>query len=309
LVPLSGALAASDDEAHFRVQNRAFVKHYLYRLAIEETLAGALQRDRQRDIDSFGAGDGVRVRLAPWAFLKLSYEYALRMPNAFELFGDGARVRPNLELEPEISHNVNLSPTFEWQRTAIGALHAELTGFVREVEDQIVLMSSDRVFKSENVASTRSFGADASASWTSPGRYLNVEGAVSVLELRNRSAGGAFAAQRGDRLPNKPWLSGDWAARLHFELGGGHQIEPFYWGRFVAAFFRGWESAGRRESKQTIPSQLAHSLGITYAFESDSIDYSATFELQNVTDALLYDYFGSQRPGRSYAFKLVGSLH
>lgn len=33
-----------------------------------------------------------------------------------------------------------------------------------------------------------------------------------------------------------------------------------------------------------------------------------TLEVQNVTDADLFDTFGVQRPGRGYYFKLIGEL-
>jgi hypothetical protein len=35
---------------------------------------------------------------------------------------------------------------------------------------------------------------------------------------------------------------------------------------------------------------------------------TSTFEVQNVTDARVYDLFGVQRPGRAFFIKLTGEL-
>lgn len=194
-------------------------------------------------------------------------------------------------------------------RTPIGDLHYELTGFVRDTHNQIVMLNSDRVFKYENVYDSSSLGFETALRWTSPGRYLTVDGSMTFQDFRNRSEAGQFAAFNGDRLPNKPWLFGSWGARMQFEYQRRHRLEPFYIARAVGSFFRGWESRGDVEYKQRIGAQLSHGVGVSYMFGSQVIDYSVTFEVQNLTDAQLYDFFGVQRPGRSFWLKLTGELH
>jgi vitamin B12 transporter len=303
--------ARAVDEAHFRLQNRLFGKHYHYHLWAEQQIIGGRGASRTNSSSSnhLGIGDGVRFRFTRWFMLKLSYEYAVRLPRSQELFGDGGQTRSNLDLKPETSHNLNLTPVLDLVRTAIGDLHYELTGFVRDTDDQIVLLNNDRVFKYENVYRSSSLGFETALRWTSPGRYLTLDGSMTLQEFRNRSTEGQFAPFNGDRLPNKPWLFGTWSARLHFEYQRRHRLEPFYIARAVGSFFRGWESRGDIELKQRVPAQLAHTLGVSYIFGSQVIDYAVTFEVQNLADARLYDFIGQQRPGRSYWLKLTGELH
>lgn len=45
---------------------------------------------------------------------------------------------------------------------------------------------------------------------------------------------------------------------------------------------------------------------MTYTFELGS--FNATFEVDNLTDAKLFDVYGVQRPGRSFNVKLGGQL-
>ena len=84
-------------------------------------------------------------------------------------------------------------------------------------------------------------------------------------------------------------------------------LEPFYAGRYVHPFYRGWESQGLREFKQVVPAQLTHGIGISYTLRKPT-PLTATLEIQNLTDARVYDVFGSQRPGRAFSFKVTGEL-
>lgn len=83
------------------------------------------------------------------------------------------------------------------------------------------------------------------------------------------------------------------------------RLEPFYQGRFTEGFFRGWESQGLTQYKQSVDDQVAQDLGITYVNEWPHARVTSTFEVQNFTDAKLFDDFGVQRPGRAFSFKLT----
>ncbi len=94
----------------YLLQNTFNIKNYVYFTSTEEPLPGDVYRERQRDVVSFGVSDGIRYSLTDSLLVKASYEYATRLPNPYETFGDGVLVVANLELDPEVSHNVNLGP-------------------------------------------------------------------------------------------------------------------------------------------------------------------------------------------------------
>ncbi len=85
-------------------------------------------------------------------------------------------------------------------------------------------------------------------------------------------------------------------------------LEPFYQGRYTHEFYRGWESQGLPQFKQKVASQVAHDAGITYTLRLPHSRLASTLEVQNFTDAQLFDDFGVQRPGRSFHFKITGDL-
>lgn len=304
-----GADAPRQPGTDYRLQNLLFVKDYVYHSQSEELLPGNVMRDREVDVHRLGFGAGVRFRFTRYLLGKVSYEYATRLPNAYEVFGNGLLTLANLDLVPEVSHNANAGPQLELKGTPAGDYTAELLGFFRDADRLIVLLNNDRFSTYQNVYRARALGVEGALTWTSPGKYVAVDGSFTFQEFRNAADQGTFGAFEGDRIPNRPWLFGAWGARLHFDdVFLDDEVEPFYVGRFANEYFRGWESQGRREYKQTIDAQTAHGVGVSYVLDAGPGTFSATLEVQNLTDAKLFDFYGVQKPGRGVYLKLTGDL-
>jgi outer membrane cobalamin receptor len=284
-----------------RLQNIAFVKGYLQQVQTEEVQPPAIFRGVNRVSTDWGVGDAVRYRLNDWFYMKASYERALRLPRVDEVFGDTVLVGQNLRLSPERSHNGNLSVMLDASQTPLGALRAEVNGFLRKADRLIALLPQGRSYAYQNVARARALGLEASAGWTSPREYVAVDGNVTYQGFRNRSPDDMF---EGDRLPNRPYLFANGSARLQLrERLVAQDRTSLSWNtRYVHSFYRSWESAGLRSSKDEIPMQVVHALALTYEVRSsDATSRAATFsiEVQNLTDTKAFDYFGVQRPGRA----------
>jgi hypothetical protein len=84
-------------------------------------------------------------------------------------------------------------------------------------------------------------------------------------------------------------------------------LEVYYIGRYVHGFDRSW-AIGNPSYKIAMPSQVSHGVGATYIITLDSFQATGTFEVDNLVNAELYDFFGVQRPGRSFSFKLTGAI-
>ncbi|HVJ91341.1 MAG TPA: TonB-dependent siderophore myxochelin receptor MxcH [Labilithrix sp.] len=291
-----------------RLDNVFFVKDYYYKADTEELLPGGTSfriADSERHLQ--GIGDALRFRFAPWLYAKVSYEFATRLPRPDEVFGDGILVQPNLRIQPEISHNGNLGPRIEFRRTRLGGFTLDVNAFVRDSDRLIVLLGGDRLFKYENIYSARAVGLENALHWSSPGRYVALDGTLTWQDVRNTATTGTFADFRSDRIPNRPYLFASWGARLRFAglPGPADTLEPFYHARFVEEFYRGWESQGARAFKQTIDPQLTHNIGLSWIVSRPLARVTSTFEVDNVTDARVFDNFGVQRPGRAGYVKLT----
>jgi TonB family protein len=290
------------DLFHDRLESILFVKRYLLALQSEDPRPGGVFRRRDRNADRFGFGEALRYRFFDWLYAKLSYEYATNLPEPDEVFGDNAFIQQNLELEPERSNNLNLGATIDAPQTDLGGFRAVVNAFSRSTARQIVLLGTDLDQRYQNVYSATSLGVEAAGGWTSPGEYLVIDGNATYQSFRNTSTEGAFRKSKGDRLPNRPYFFANCSVRLQFGtlFAPKDELALLYDARYVHGYFRGWESLGAMEHKQTIPAQLTHTAGLGYFVEGERMSFSSTFEVQNVSDAKVYDVFGVQRPGRAF---------
>lgn len=293
-----------------RLQNLLFVKNYLQYARSEEPLPGGAFRELDRDTNRFGVGNAFRYRFVEWLWMKASYEFATRLPRPDEVFGDGALVVPNLELQPEISHNANLELTIDARDTRSGAWRTDLNAFLREAEQLIVLLGNDRVFSFQNVFGARSVGIEAAAGWTSRGEWISLDGNVTYQSVRNTSSEGTFGEFEGDRIPNQPYLFANGTTRFQVkEIGERNDVFTIVWYlRYVQGFFRTWESAGITQFKQTVDPQLLNTVAVTYILRARRAAFSFTGQVENIGDVQAFDFFGVQRPGRAYFFKLTADF-
>lgn len=285
-----------------RLQNIASAKSYLYASRSEDLSTGQRVRVDRRPL---GVGDAVRYRVSDWLYAKASYERATRLPGPDEVFGDGALIGANTALQPEVSHNVNLGPHIELRRTSAGDIVVDADTFLRDTDNLISVIPAALNSTYQNVGSARSLGFEAGGSWVLPGRWLALDGSFTYNDLRNTSTGGTFERERGDRIPSRPWLFGSWGARLRFKglPGPADSIEPFYVGRYVHSFYRAWESQGAAAFKQVVDAQTTHVAGVTWTVFADGARVASTVEVDNLTDARVFDVFGAQRPGRQFFIK------
>lgn len=290
------------------LENTLFGKSYVYRTSANDIAPNGVAKNSDRSVTRFGVGDALRLRLTRTLYSKLSYELATRLPRPIEVFGDGVQVRENLRLAPETSHNGNLELTLASSTESAGRFRASANAFLRKTKNQILPFGFRRSdLRYENVYRATSRGVEGNAGWASPGDYLELDGSVTYIDLRNESSEGAFGRFEGDRVPNRPYLFASTTTRAMLrELFADHDELALTWYmRYTHDFYRSWESAGKADTKQQISAQWFHALVLGYLTKLDKLELSGTLEAHNIADAELFDNFGIQRPGRAYYFKLT----
>jgi vitamin B12 transporter len=299
-VTVTSGLEYQIDALSRRLESIAFGKSYLYRTSSEEALPGNVFRRLEQNTHHLGVGEQLRWRFSSALLAKASYEWATRLPTPAEVFGDGVLLLPNLRLAPERSHNGNLSLTLETRPTRTGQWRGDVNLFIRQSDSLIVLLGNDMTQRYENVYTARAQGIEVAAGWTSPREYLSLDANLTWESVRNRSDEGTFRDFKGDRIPNRPWLFLNLSARLQLSdvSAPNDELSLVHHLRHVRRFFRGWESLGLREFKQVVPDQTTHTLALTYVARGTVLQ-SWSLEVQNLTDAKVYDFFGTQRPGRA----------
>ena len=284
-----------------------FVKNYTQQLKTDDIENGGMLTDVSRLTNEPGGGANLKYQLNEKWELKTSYEWATRLPNLGEVFGDGIFIVDNVDINPERSHNMNLAANLRTTFSDKSNFGLGINGFLREVKDLIVLLGADEEFVYQNVADASSRGVEVNASWSSYDGNLSITANSTYFDFINMSESGPFGAFKGDRIPNRPFLFSNSAFRYRLEsiFSGRDDMIIFGGTRYVHKFFRSWESAGRRDTKQVIPSQFTQNIGVTYNRFFKHRKLTFTGEIQNLSNAQVFDFFGVQRPGRAFYIKTI----
>lgn len=250
--------------------------------------------------------------------VKLSYEYATRLPDEFEIFGDARLVKENLDLDPEKSHNLNLNGQYTITKEN-SSLIFSASLFYRKVKDIIFLQLDIPFNRYINYENSDIKGLEFETNYT-PAKWLNAGYNITYQDIRRKENDPQYKYLSDSRIPNVPFLFGNFWLNTYFGnlFKKGDNLN-FTWNAnythrfFLVAIPKNQEPPlfGPVKDFQTsliIPKdgrtgQLANDVGVYYHFADQRTTVSA--ECRNIGDVRLYDNFNVQRPGRSFHLKLV----
>lgn len=285
----------------------AFLKDYRSKVRGPVNVATSGRADyqeQQRRSHALGWGAaGTYFLLHKDLQVKASYERTYRLPTDLELFGDGDYEEGNATLRPEKSDNLNLNITYQhtFADDHTLSLDAGLNG--RWVRDYIIrTIGTKGVATSTNHGKVMGKGVDFGLHYY----YRDVASIgvnYSLQDSRDRerlNSIGAPSVTYGDRVPNLPYSFGEADASYTFKhvLGSANRLTLGWSLHYVHRFFRSWQSEG---AKLYVPQQLSQDAHVTYALCNGR--FNIAFEANNFTDALLYDNYSLQKPGRNFSIK------
>ena len=304
-------LAWQSTLADSRLVSQVFGKYYGFN--VKQT-TGAFFVDggfREQAIDDFqsyyGYGVASRYKLTRNWGVKGSFEYAYRLQEINEMFGNGIDVIANPDLKPESSYNVNIG-TYLTHEFGKHNFTFEANGFYRNAQNFIMNIPAGAVSQYLNAAKVRVTGVEGDLKY----KYANV-----VRASLNASYQRAINTQRfingntqavdltyGFKLPNQPWFyaNGELGIGRNNLLGKDTRLELDWYSQYVHWFYLTWSDLASSQSKAVIPTQFVHNATLTYSMENGK--YNVSFEVRNLTDRLTYDNFRLQKPGRAMMVKL-----
>ena len=256
-----------------------------------------------RDMTQIFTGYGVnsRYRLNDVIALKASYEYSVRLPGVTEILGNGENIYPNYKLEAEKSHNYNLGGygSVEFNDHTLGY---EMGLFYRDVFDFIMAVPGREDFTYKNLSNITISGAEGELTYRWKNRLkiktnMSYESAIDMMQSKVND--GKPNAAYKQKIPNRPSLYGYTSVDYVFRdiLGSRDKLSLGYSFNYVRRFSLTWESYGHPDSKSIIPTQRIHSVMMAYSWADDR--YSISADCSNIFDALAYDNYKLQKPGRS----------
>ncbi len=300
-----------------RMVNSFFVKDYINHVDVEQEDLASVTNSRGHlghTVKSYwGYGLGSRYAFREELALKLSYEHAVRLPQARELLGNGTTTYANLALRPETSHNINagLYGTVRIDNDHI--IHYEASSFLRRTEDYIHLRISegDGMAQYENVNDVTTKGVEAEVRYNySDWMQFTINGSwQESLDMEKKLENGNVNATYKNRIPNRPWLFSNAELTLtHRKLfipTDRIRFNLLY--QYVHWYYLTWEAYGYLESKARIPSQSVLNAALTYSWMNER--YNVTLSCDNIADKVCYDNYKLQKPGRTLMCKFALRLH
>ncbi|MEM0941937.1 MAG: TonB-dependent receptor, partial [Bacteroidota bacterium] len=258
---------------------------------------------------SYGIGNSTKVKIGSNRFIRVSYEYATRIPENIEFLGDGLFVLGNPGLKPETSHNVNTGFFSNLGKQKKHWIDVNL--FYRFIMDNIFLEQagfSEAVFRNQDDA--RVYGAELSIRGEII-RSLRYNFSTTYQDIRR--ANSRELNLESAREPNIPYffsnlglrynhsrelLRGNWDAYLNYGFIEKYllttlpkELEPALFG-----------PVDKVRSTTIIDTQHTLDLGVTYSYTKMPLWVS--FEVNNVLDIPVFDGFRVQLPGRNFRLKL-----
>ena len=295
-----------------KLQTTASVKYFGLSILARETISyadgGFSIEDLKTDRNNVGYGLASRIMLSKFWLLKASYEYAYRIPESFEIFGDGLLVLANPALTPEVSNNINAGTQYTFILNQDNKIVTELSSFYRQVEDMIFPSQGGRFIQYTNQQNILINGLEAEVRYSYKDKfqmganatYQNVLNNEKFIKGTNKIPNIVF----GERMFNTPYFfaNADVSYSITNISDDKLKVNLFHNTNYIHEFYLNYPTIARGGSKFTVPTQFLHHAGITISTKDDRYDF--TVECRNLTDANAYDNFALQKPGRAFYIKL-----
>ena len=252
----------------------------------------------------FGYGLATSYAVTKKVNLLVSYERAVRMPDAREIFGDEAdNVTANPQINPEISDNVNVG--FRSSLFKLGEHEFSISGngFLRDVKDRIMRKAEEKTSNQNpevqpfvNLAKARSIGFEAEFNYIYK-KNLNVMLNLSKFNSLLINKDSEFNKQQ---VPNEPFFTMNGNVQYKFKdlLFKETLLNLYYNLNYVAPFNTVWYDS----DEYTTPKQLSHDVGLTYRLPNRK--FIISFDAKNIFNEEVYDNYAAQKPGRAFYLKL-----
>lgn len=268
--------------------------------------------------DSWGVANGIKYKIDQENMLRLSAEYANRLPDQEELFGDSDTRVPNFDLKPERSLNINFNYRLQKDKYQL-----ETGLYYRQTKGMILLVPIQSPYAQyQNLENVRGLGFDVDFS-TKIWRFLNLE--ANLTYLNNRMYGISTPVDRwknNSRLRNTPFFYYNLGVRTDFKnvFDKGDFLSVYSHYNFVREFylnyipkdkepdgFLGLWGDSKVDVTTMIPDQHLVSIGANYRFSTMPVHIGV--EVKNITNAKVYDFYRVEKAGRSFQIKISYSIN
>lgn len=293
-----------------RFQNAFTLKHFYFSSSSRSINTFSVSEPEAVDISKnyFGFSDALRYRLSDDWMVKASFNSEVRIPTSEELIGNGFSILASPALQPERTRGVNLGVMYRHVKDDGGLLEMELSGYLNELDDMIRFTPDiiPTMARYRNFGTVRTKGVELELKGdVCPLLYLYANGTWQDLrDVRETVPGTNVANPTKDlRIPNVPYLMGNFGAELHREnlFGGkGQNTRLLYDASYIHEYFYDFEVSKYQERK--IPTSFTMDAALEHSFMDNRL--TLTLRVKNLTDRHVVSEFNRPLPGRYVGFKV-----
>ncbi|QKX03688.1 TonB-dependent receptor [Aquimarina sp. TRL1] len=242
--------------------------------------------------EKLGYGMASSYKVTKNFLLKGSFEKSYRIPEGYEMFGDGLLLESNPFLLPEESYNGNLGFIWDLKWNDI-RVNIDSNLFIRDVKNLMVLTSEGIYSRYNNYAETNNIGIESEITTSYNDFFFSVN--TTYQNIKDKRI--------GERVANIPYFFGNLRTGYNFEdLFSDHDnlslsFDSYYVHEFPFMSF----SNGNPSNRRHIPEQLSHNAQLGYSFKKGQ--YNISVQARNFTDAVVKDNMDIQKPGRAFYVK------
>lgn len=283
-------------------ETSVFMKKYWYDGKIISFDYAGNELITKPSLDNTGYGVTLSYQAASFILFKSSFEKAYRVPESYEILGDGIYIKSNPSLSPEKSYNINLGSMFSGAHGQF-EVKAETNLFYRLSEGFIRFNPLGPFGQYENLNNVNSEGIEAGLS-VSYNEFVSVTSNITYQNITDQTEFDEGLPNKNykNRVPNLPYFFANAAFGINPIPGSSNKLSICIHFRYVREFFLMWENLGDRTGKHLIPAQFTQDIQADYSIYEGL--YNLSFSVNNIWDELVFDNYNIQKPGRSYTVKL-----
>ncbi|AXT56709.1 TonB-dependent receptor [Aquimarina sp. AD1] len=285
-----------------------FSKGYLLNSeGILEDLFTNVEEDRftrfENTFEELGYGFATTYKILDNFQIKGSFEKTFRIPEGYEVFGDGFLLKSNPALLPEESYNANLGALFNTDINGL-KLQIDTNVFFRESENFIAIRSEGIFSRYFNTADARSTGVEGEIRMLYDAFFLDLNATYQNIIDRNAGENAGVDFLKNQRIANIPYVFGNAriGGKFNNVLAVNDQLNVSWNTYYVHDYPLTSFVEGNPEDRDIIPEQISHNVELGYSFNEGR--YNIAVSARNILDAKIYDNFEIQQPGRAFYVKL-----
>lgn len=260
--------------------------------------------DLSSDGHGFGYSENLQIKIFDPLSLKAGYQHSLRFPTSEELFGNGLEIIAAPELKPEEADNFNISLNGDIREIPfLLRVQYDIGWFYSYVDNRIAYLSGVTSIMQPyiNMAPITINGYEGEVK-IDVNEYIFLSGSMTWQNLRNKDYDPYYGVPADAIVPNVPRFYFNYGIELH---GGDLLFDEdfakiYYNASYTDEYYYSWKISKNQD--RTIPKAFSQDIGIEYSVLANKLSWS--FEVQNITDRLVYDLYGESKAGRTFATKI-----